>query len=182
MSKIDEIIEFWFRPENEEKWWKKDAKFDALIRRHFEGVYEDAAAGKLASWQRTPEGSLALTIALDQFPRNLFRNDPGAYATDEEALACAGWAVQRDFDLRLEKPVERQFLYMPFMHSEDLNHQTFCIDLLQRGGCSENAIKFAYLHKDVIEKYGRFPHRNAVLGRPNTPEEEEYLKRDDAGF
>ena len=181
MNDVRKILDFWFSERVEEHWWKKDDAFDAELRASFGPVYERAAAGELSSWQDTPDGSQALVLVLDQFPRNMYRGTPKAFATDAQALAVADWAVDKGFDLKV--PVERRvFLYMPFEHSEDIDQQNRCIDLVRQRCNSENYVKYATAHRDIIARFGRFPHRNAILGRPNTPEEEEYLSDPEAGF
>jgi uncharacterized protein (DUF924 family) len=180
---VNHVLEFWLSPASRPLWFKKEPAFDDEIRRRFEGVHERAAAGHLADWQNTPEGSLALVICLDQFPRNMYRGTPRAFATDEKARLVADWAVDRGFDLRFKDEQVRFFFYLPFEHSESIDDQHRCVELVRRN-CPGDAeiLRYALLHREVIETFGRFPHRNAILGRRNTPEEEEYLKRPGAGF
>lgn len=180
-SDIREILEFWFAPANKPRWFKRDDAFDDEIRRRFEAVHERAAAGNLAAWQNTAEGSLALLLCLDQFPRNIFRGTPRAFTTDAKARAVADWAVDRGFDLEF-KSDERIFFYLPFEHSEDLDDQHRAVELVRTRLSDAEMMRYAIAHRDVIEKFGRFPHRNAILGRSSTPEEEEYLKQPGAGF
>ncbi len=176
------ILEFWFDEIEREQWWKKDDAFDAALGERFGDTHARAVAGKLARWQETPEGALALTIVLDQFSRNLYRGSPEAFAADENARAVADWAIDRGFDAALPTGDHRLFLYLPFMHHEDLDSQERCIALIDAGVEAENSGASARAHRDVIARFGRFPHRNAVLGRANTPEEEEYLKDPNAGW
>ena len=182
MSEIRDVLEFWLAPANRALWFTTDAAFDAEIRRRFEAVHERAAAGRCAAWQGTPEGSLALLLCLDQFPRNMYRGTPRAFATDEKARAVADWAVDRGFDLHFKNEQERLFFYLPFEHSEDLDDQHRAVELVRRNCSDPEFLRYAILHRDVIAKFGRFPHRNAILGRPSTPDEEEYLKQPGAGF
>jgi uncharacterized protein (DUF924 family) len=182
MREIRHILEFWFAPANKPRWFKKDAAFDDAIRREFEGVHERAAAGRLAAWQNTPEGALALCLCLDQFPRNIYRGTPRAFASDAKARAVADWAVDRGFDLHFERDDERTFFYLPFEHSENLDDQHRAVELIRTRCRDPELVRYAVLHRDVIEKFGRFPHRNAILGRRTTPAEEEYLKQPGAGF
>ncbi len=183
MSEIREVLEFWLAPEHRPQWFKKEPAFDDEVRRRFEGVHERAAAGRLAAWQNTPEGALALLLCLDQFPRNMYRGTPRAFATDERARLVADWAVDRDFDLHFKDEQVRTFFYLPFEHSENIDDQHRAVELVRQRCPSEaETLRYAILHREVIEKYGRFPHRNAILGRRNTPEEEEYLKQPGAGF
>lgn len=182
MREINQILEFWFAPANRPFWFKKEAAFDEEIRRRFEPVHEQAAAGKLARWQDSPEGALALLICLDQFPRNMYRGTARAFATDAKARAVADWAVDRGFDLHFKTDDERMFFYLPFEHSEDLDDQHRCVELVRTRCTDPEFLRYAVAHRDVIAEFGRFPHRNAILGRRNSPEEETYLSRPNAGF
>jgi uncharacterized protein (DUF924 family) len=183
MSEFRDVLEFWLAPASRPMWFKKEPAFDGEIRRRFEAVHERAAAGRLSQWQATAEGALALVICLDQFPRNMYRGTPRAFATDEKARLVADWAVDRGFDMATKEEPVRFFFYLPFEHSESIDDQHRCVELVRRG-CPGDAeiLRFALLHRAVIEKFGRFPHRNAILGRRSTPEEEEYLKQPGAGF
>jgi len=172
-----DVLAFWFEA-GPKKWFTKDAGFDAQIREKFLPTYEAAAQGWLADWEATAEGALALVIVLDQFPRNMFRGSPRAFATDALAHAVADRAVARGFDKQLGLP-KRNFFYLPFMHSEALADQERCVDLCREAG-DENTLKYAELHADIIRRFSRFPHRNAVLGRATTPEEQAFL--DAGGF
>jgi uncharacterized protein (DUF924 family) len=166
------VLSFW-RAAGEDKWFAKDDAFDAAIRAKFLATYESAAAGELGGWERSAEGALALCIVLDQFPRNMFRGSARAFAADPLAREVAGRAIARGFD-RAVPGKEWQFFYLPFEHSESLADQERCSDLFRAAGDAE-LLKWADLHADIIRRFGRFPHRNAVLGRPTTPEEEEFL-------
>jgi uncharacterized protein (DUF924 family) len=169
----DELLSFW-RAAGPDRWFASDAAFDAEIRRRFLATYEAAAVGRLSDWEEAAEGALALTIALDQFPRNMFRGAPRAFTTDPLARAIARRAIARGFDAQM--PVrERNFFYLPFEHSEDLSDQEYSVALAESTGDAEN-IKWARLHDDVIRRFGRFPHRNEILGRVSTPEEIAFLK------
>jgi uncharacterized protein (DUF924 family) len=171
-----DIVAFW-RAAGPQKWFKKDAAFDAAIRERFFSTYEAAAAGKLA-WEATPEDALALLLLLDQFPRNMFRGQARAFATDPLARAVAGRAIARGFD-RQFPPAERIFCYLPFEHSEDIADQERSVALVRACGDAD-LVKWAELHADIIRRFGRFPHRNAVLGRRTTAEEQAFL--DGGGF
>ena len=183
------VLEFWFGAASGPagprlEWFRKDAKFDEEIRRRFGELHARAAAGELQSWRANPESLLALVILLDQFSRNLHRNDARAFAQDEQARACTREALSRGDDLGL-LPVQRQFLYMPLEHSEDLADQDRAVELMrsledfeETAGLAEWAEK----HRDIIRRFGRFPHRNAVLGRESTPEELAFLKRPGSSF
>jgi uncharacterized protein (DUF924 family) len=172
-----DVLAFW-RAAGPDKWFNKDAAFDAEIRARFLPTYEAAAAGRLAHWEATPEGALALLLALDQFPRNMFRASARTFAADPLARAVADRAIGRGFDARFPMP-ERMFFYLPFEHSEDLADQERCAELNRERGDADS-LKWALRHADIIRRFGRFPHRNAVLGRATTPEEQAFL--DDGGF
>jgi uncharacterized protein (DUF924 family) len=172
-----EVLAFW-RAAGADRWFKKDDAFDLAIREDFLSTYEAAATGKLNDWEKTPDGALALIIVLDQFPRNMFRNDARAFATDPLALAITKRALTSGTDRKIEHELV-PFLYMPLMHSENIADQRRCVDLFGRYG-NQNNLKFAEIHRDIIERFGRFPHRNAVLGRVTTPDERAFL--DSGGF
>ncbi|MBV9346619.1 MAG: DUF924 family protein [Pseudolabrys sp.] len=171
-----EIVAFW-REAGPEKWFKKDAAFDAEITRRFLAAHEAAAAGKLKSWEESPEGALALLILLDQFPRNMFRNSARAFATDAQARAVTAAALIQGFDSQVGDM--RGFFYLPFQHSEDLADQETGIKLYAAAGDADG-LKWARIHADIIREFGRFPHRNAVLGRAMTAPEQAFL--DAGGF
>jgi uncharacterized protein (DUF924 family) len=173
----DEIVSFW-RTAGPDRWFKKDAGFDEELRQRFLKTHEAAAAGKLTDWEQSAQGALALLILLDQFPRNMFRGDARAFATDPLARAVAAGAIVRGFDSQVP-PDMRGFFYLPFQHSEDLADQERSIAFYKAIGDVEN-LKWAELHADVIRRFGRFPHRNSVLGRTTTPEEQAFL--DGGGF
>jgi uncharacterized protein (DUF924 family) len=189
-SRSDEILDFWFGREGEpgyggfrKEWFRKDPEFDREIRVRFEDLYEEAAADALDGWRESARGCLALVILLDQFPRNMYRGDPRSYATDRKAQEVSEYAVDHALDRELPD-FQRAFLYMPFMHSEDLEHQQRAVELfgtLQEWGDADPA-HYAVLHMQIVERFGRFPHRNEVLGRPTTPEEAEFLKQPGSSF
>lgn len=170
------IIAFW-REAGGDRWFKKDAAFDDDIRRRFMASYEAAAAGKLTGWELSAEGALALLLLLDQFPRNMFRGDARSYATDPLARAITSRAILNGYDGAF--PDLRAFFYVPFEHSENLADQERGVALYKAAG-DDDGLKWADVHADIIRKFGRFPHRNAVLGRITTPEEQKFL--DDGGF
>jgi uncharacterized protein (DUF924 family) len=169
-----DVLAFW-RAAGPTKWFKKDAAFDAEIAARFSGLWQAAAAGRLARWEETPEGALALVIVLDQFPRNMFRGEARAFDTDVRARAVADRAIARGFDRDV---AERQFFYLPLMHSEELADQERCLTAAR--ACGEEFVRYAEEHADIIRRFGRFPHRNAVLGRITTPGEQAFL--DSGGF
>jgi uncharacterized protein (DUF924 family) len=172
-----DILNFW-RDAGWERWYAKNDEFDAEITRRFRALWDQAVAGGLTSWEASDEGTLALILVFDQFPRNIFRNDPRAFSSDRLARNLALRAVDRGVDQRVETPF-RQFVYMPLMHSEDLADQERCCALFLATGETDN-LKFADEHADIIRRFGHFPHRNRVLGRATTPEEQAFL--DDGGF
>ena len=172
-----DIVAFW-RDAGPDRWYTPDDAFDAEVRRRFLDLWRQAAAGGLSSWETSDDGALALVIVLDQFPRNMFRGEPRTYATDTLAREVAGRAVARGADARID-PVLVEFLYMPFMHSESLADQLRCVELFRRSGNAEN-LGYAERHADIVRRFGRFPHRNRLLGRATTPEEQAFL--DAGGF
>ena len=171
------ILAFW-REAGPDRWYKRDVAFDADIRERYRELWRKAAAGELSSWEASDDGTLALVIMLDQFPRNMFRDDALTYSSDALARETARRALARGVDARVD-PELREFLYLPFMHSEHLGDQLHCIALFQRVGDAEQ-LKYAEDHADIIRRFGRFPHRNPVLGRATTPEEQAFL--DQGGF
>jgi len=174
------LCDFWFGAHAKPKWWDKDADFDAEIRRRFGALQGRAAAGDLSEWEETTKGSLALIVLLDQVPRNIYRDTPRAFATDSMALALAKRAIERGHDRDLE-PEERLFLYMPFQHSENLKDQKRCVALIESLG-TENTAEYAQRHLEIIERFGRFPHRNRILGRASTDEELAFLETPNSSF
>ena len=190
-GEVREVLAFWFgepgsadygkpRPE----WFRKDPAFDAQIRQRFLALHARAALGELDGWHDDPDSLLALVVVLDQFSRNLYRGDPRAFSQDAAALACARLAIERGWD-EARLPVERQFLYLPFEHSEDPADQDLCVELmrsLEAFAPTRGLTAWAEKHRDLIRRFGRFPHRNAALGRDSTPEELDYLARPGAGF
>ncbi len=172
LATADEVLAFW-REAGPEKWFSKDEAFDQTCRDRFMPTYEAAARGDLNEWELNPEGALAVIILLDQFPRNMFRGQRETYKTDPVALMVADRAIERGFDHKVE-PEFRRFFYLPFMHSESLRHQERSVTLNEPLG--EDSAKWARHHHEIVARFGRFPHRNALLGRETTPEEEAFLK------
>ena len=171
-----EVVTFW-REVGPKGWFEKSEALDNDIRARFLGTHEAAAAGRLDAWENTAEGALALLILLDQFPRNMFRGDARAFATDAQALRVASRAILNGFDGVI--PDMRSFFYLPFEHSEELSDQEHGVALFNAAGDADG-LKWAELHADIIRKFGRFPHRNAALGRITTPAEQAFL--DSGGF
>ena len=189
MSLVPNVLEFWFGAPGagraREVWFRKDPAFDEAIRRQFADDVVRAAKGEHDRLMGDAEGALALVLMLDQFPRNLYRGQPKTYAADAKARAVADHAIGRGFDRRLP-PVQRQFFYLPFMHSETLADQDRSVELyrqLASADPSQSAtIDYAARHREIIRRFGRFPHRNAILGRESTEEEIEFLKRPGNSF
>ncbi|MBR0830784.1 DUF924 domain-containing protein [Bradyrhizobium manausense] len=171
------VLAFW-REAGSERWYKRDDAFDTEIRDRYLDVWRKAAAGELSCWEDSDDGTLALVIVLDQFPRNMFRGDPRTFSTDALAREVARRALGRGVDTRID-PTLREFLYLPLMHSEHLGDQLHCVALFRAIGDAEN-LKYAEEHADIISRFGRFPHRNPVLGRTMTAEEQDFL--DKGGF
>lgn len=172
-----EITAFWLAPEHRPNWFAKSEAFDAAITARFGATYEAARTGALDPWAQTPAGMAALLITLDQFPRNMFRASPRAFEAGDRALHHARRALAHGFDRAadLPDPALRSFFYVPFMHSEALADQELSVALYEALG-DANSLRFAIAHRDIVARFGRFPHRNAALGRPTTPEEAEFLK------
>jgi uncharacterized protein (DUF924 family) len=191
INKAVDIVDFWFcEPEHPEygqfrwMWFTQDESFDEQMRGRFVEDYEQAAGGAYDEWRQMPYSGLALILLLDQFPRNLFRGTPKSFATAPKALAVAESLVERELDQVLI-PVQRMFVYLPFEHSENLAHQERCVELFERLAAEpgmEIPIDYARRHRDVIVRFGRFPHRNAILGRPSTPEEIAFLQQPGSSF
>nr|WP_290222765.1 DUF924 family protein [Trichocoleus desertorum] len=191
MSRIEQILNFWFGiPESasygksRKIWFSKDPEFDRDVTDRFLPDYEAAVAGNYDAWRASRDGCLALILLFDQFSRHIFRGDRRAFATDAQALATAQHAIAQDFDQAL-LPVQRIFIYLPFEHSENLEHQRLSVELLrQLSDVVEIADRFPYAvrHKEIIERFGRFPHRNQILERTTTPEEAEFLKQRGSSF
>jgi uncharacterized protein (DUF924 family) len=170
-----QVLDFWFKETDPKLWFANDAAFDARIRARFEETWRAARDGHLEDWKASAEGALALIVVLDQFSRNMFRAKAEAFSTDALARAAADRAVRHKFDLEMPVTV-RAFFYLPFMHSENLADQDRSVALIgERIGKDSTNYPFAIGHRDLIVRFGRFPARNAALGRPSTPEEAAFL-------
>lgn len=182
ISRYDEILKFWFEESTPQQWFQKNEDFDKAITSRFQHDYDSAVQGQYDDWRDTAKGCLALIILLDQFPRNMFRDTPKAFASDTKALDIAKHAIAQKFDEGLSVD-EKTFMYLPFEHSENIDDQKTSLNLFKPTE-SDNPIYYDYAkkHYDVIKEFGRFPHRNKILGRVNTPKEEEYLAKPDSGF
>lgn len=186
-AEAHDVLDFWFGApgslhygKSHAEWFRKSDDFDVLIRVRFLRLVEQAAAGRLAHWRESPLTLLALIIVLDQFPRNMFRDSRKAFATDAMALDCARHMTALRWDQRLH-PIERGFVYLPFEHAEDIDAQRTCLRLFGELGRAD-LLDWARKHYLIIERFGRFPHRNALLGRVSTSEEIEFLKQPGSGF
>jgi uncharacterized protein (DUF924 family) len=175
-----DILHFWFTESTPQQWFAKDDAFDAAIRTRFLATHASAALGECWSWRTSAEGRLAELIVLDQFSRNLYRGDVRAFAQDPMALALAQEMVQQGLDQQLT-PVQRAFAYLPYMHSESRTVQHESIALYTALGL-ENNLRFAHAHQVIVERFGRYPHRNATLGRESTPEEVAFLQEPGSAF
>ncbi|BBL78506.1 membrane protein [Rubrobacter xylanophilus] len=185
-SDVEEVLDLWFggEPVFRERWFRKDPAFDAEIRNRFGGLYERAARGELEGWKEEPRSCLALILLLDQFPRNMFRGTARAFATDGKAREAADSALRSGFDRALS-PVERLFVYLPFEHSERLEDQRRSVELFGRLAAEtglDQPLEYAERHMEIIERFGRFPHRNEALGRKTTEEETAFLKTPGSSF
>lgn len=197
----DDVLRFWFGEPGDpplakaELWWKKDDAFDCQIRERFQDALERGVCGELAEWETTPHGRRALIVLYDQFSRNMFRGTPRSFAQDPLARAVALAALEAG-DERALPAAHAGFVLMPLMHAEDLALQHKCVDGFTRLrdepndgemdakslADAEASVQYAHRHKDIIQRFGRFPHRNAILGRPSTPEETEFLKQPGSSF
>ncbi|HKH10832.1 MAG TPA: DUF924 family protein [Rubrobacter sp.] len=186
-----DVLAFWFGREGEpgygefrSEWFQKDEAFDRAVADRFGILHGRAAAGELDAWRDEAEGCLALVIVLDQFPRNMFRGDARTHATDGQALDAAKHAIERALDRELPT-FQRMFLYMPFMHAENVEDQRRAVELFE-GLAAEpggpDVVEYAVGHRKIVERFGRFPHRNAILGRETTPEEAEFLTQPGSSF
>lgn len=171
---IREVIRFWFDESEPQQWFVRDPEFDKAIAARFRTWRDRAYTGDLDNWSDSPEGALALVLLLDQFSRNLFREDDRAFEADAKALEIAKDAIAAGHDARLS-PEQRRFVYMPFMHAEDVAEQDRCVALMAEMDAGESTTYHANAHRDVIRKFGRFPHRNGMMGRETTPEEAKFL-------
>jgi uncharacterized protein (DUF924 family) len=193
MSRGDEILLFWFGEPQDDKayydewqsrWFNATPQFDQEVRDRFTDDYQRAATRQLTDWQTSPRSGLALVLLVDQFPRNMFRGKSQAFATDALARETALTLIEAGFDHQL-LPVERSFVYLPFMHSEALVDQQSSVSLFQQLAQEReylNSVTYAVQHLHIIERFGRFPHRNVILGRASTPEEAAFLSQPDSSF
>ena len=170
-----EILDFWFVETTPPQWFQKNDIFDEMVRERFMGVYDMAKAGLCDAWMKDADGCLALCIALDQFPRNIFRKDPRSYGGSEKSLEVARHAIKKGFD-QVMIPLKRRFMYLPFEHSENLDDQLLSVELFATIQVDDPlGYDYAQRRLRVIQKFGRFPHRNSILGRTSSVAEDEFL-------
>jgi uncharacterized protein (DUF924 family) len=177
---IEDVLHFWFETLKPEDWYRKNPTIDAEIAAQFGATYDALKTGVPPEWLAEPKGMLAAILVLDQFPRNMFRDDPRAFATDSAALALAKRAISEGIDMRLP-PEQRAFIYLPFQHAETREDQARSIALFTALG-NPNNLDFAQRHQAIIARFGRFPHRNSVLGRASTAEELAFLQEPGSSF
>lgn len=175
-----EILAFWFEELKPSQWWDKDDHLDGLITERFKKIHEQARKCELFEWRKDAQGRLAEIIVLDQFSRHIYRNSPLAFANDPLALALSQEAISRKVDEQLTS-TERSFLYMPYMHSESLKIHEIAVVLYEKNGIQKN-LDFEKKHQEIIQRFGRYPHRNEILGRPSTDEELNFLKQPNSSF
>jgi uncharacterized protein (DUF924 family) len=173
-----EVINFWFSEPVRSKWFCATAEFDMQLKHQYEPLWESACAREVDDWQMHAKGALALVIVLDQFPLNMYRGSPLGYSSEAQARDVSRLAIQQGFDKSLHGQ-EKAFLYMPFMHSENIEDQSFSVSLYESGQLESN-LRFARHHQEIIRRFGRFPHRSEVLGRESTKEEVRYLNSKEA--
>jgi uncharacterized protein (DUF924 family) len=174
------VLDFWFKQLEPDQWFEKSDDLDAEIRCRFKDLYVQILAGEHEDWQQSAEGSLATILVLDQFSRNMFRDQAQAFAADDKALVVAQMAVKNQFVKALE-PRQQTFVYMPYMHSEDLSIHEKAVELFKALG-NETVLDYEYKHKAIIDRFERYPHRNKILGRTSTPEELAFLKQPNSSF
>ena len=171
---INDVLNFWFSDENAKKWFRSSDAFDAEISHRFESLWQSALKGQLDSWAETADGCLALCLVLDQFALNMYRGDRKSFQTEQQAVDVATKAIAQGFDDQLEDS-RVSFLYMPLMHSEDIDDQNLSVQCFNKRNLQSN-LRFAKHHRAIIVEFGRFPHRNALLGRESTADELAYLQ------
>jgi uncharacterized protein (DUF924 family) len=174
----ESVLEFWFSDPVRPFWFHSTPALDQEIRERFCALWQQARDGRLTAWEQSARGALALVILLDQFPLNMFRDTPEGFATEATAREVAGRAIGAGLDSALDDSA-KAFLYMPFMHSEDGADQDRSVALVEAAGLTAN-LKWALHHRDIVHRFGRFPHRNAILGRPSTPDEQAWLASPEA--
>lgn len=180
MVSYESIIQFWFEEITPKNWWIKDEVFDRLLADRYQNILDAASKGELYTWRDQPLGRLAEIIVLDQFSRNIYRNDPRSFSSDSMALALSQEAIHQKAPEGLSTD-QKMFLFMPFMHSESLLIHEQAVELFAEPGLESN-LDFEHKHKVIIERFGRYPHRNDILGRPSTKEERDFLQEPGSSF
>ena len=178
IATAESIITFWYSDNVKSKWFNSTEKFDKELKEHYEDVWKNAIRGDYQDWKNSAEGCLALAIIFDQFPLNMFRGEVESYSTESMSIKITKHAIENGFDQKINKD-QVSFLYMPLMHSENMQDQDLAIELFEKAGLLDNA-KFAKHHRNIIENYGRFPHRNKILQRESTQQELDYLNSKEA--
>lgn len=182
MMTPDNVLDFWFKESGPERWFTRDDAFDAAIRDRFQAYHEAAERGELNGWLQDARGCLALVLILDQFPRNMYRSMPKAFASDQHALIVARHALEKGFDQDIPGQSERMFFYLPFEHSESLDDQRRSVQLFEANTDNAEVIDYAHRHLQIVERFGRFPHRNAIFGRESTEAETAFLQQPGSSF
>jgi len=180
-AEIVRVLHFWFQESGPSKWFNAGAEFDRLVAERLGDCHERAARGEYDAWREAPEGCLALVILLDQIPRNIYRGTPRAYATDAKALETARYGVEKGYDQGMNDD-QRAFLYLPFEHAEDMEAQRMAVRLYAGRTQNPEHLDYACRHLVIIGRFGRFPHRNVILGRESTPEEVAFLQMPGSSF
>jgi uncharacterized protein (DUF924 family) len=176
VCEAEDVLNFWFNEVGRERWFANDASLDGEIRARFEAAYEQAVTGKLKIWEETPEGMLALMLLLDQFPRRMFRGTSRAFETDEMAVEFARNAIIKHFDDRIDREYKLLF-YLPFLNSESMGDQRLALFYIRERTKEDDWLNMAEMNFETVQRFGRFPQRNPVLGRQPTPEEAAFLER-----
>ena len=178
---LEDVLGFWFDECSPRDWFKKDAGFDSRLAKRFRALVEEAFSGGLEDWCETADGCLALILVLDQFPRGMFRDTPKAFAGDQRALALSQRCLELGYIAGCPDPAKRHFMLIPMMHSEDIEVQEASLELFERY-TNARVLEYAYRHRDIIARFGHYPHRNRILGRPSTEEERAFLERPGSSF
>ena len=174
----EQLLGFWFSGRVAKLWFRSTAEFDQELRDKFLPTYQLACDGQLDHWQQNRDGALALVIIFDQLPLNMFRGKPDSFATESRSRDVAAYAIEKEFDRHMTDK-QKAFLYMPYMHSENIADQQRSVELFEKAGLQEN-LRFAYHHRDIVKRFGRFPHRNQILGRQSSQAELDYLASKEA--
>ncbi len=178
MISAEDIIQFWYSAPMNKHWFKSTAEIDAFITENFQSVWHKAVQGEFDNWKHSAEGCLALILLFDQFPLNMFRGKANGFSTEANAIKLSLYGIEQDYDQQLAQS-QLNFFYMPLMHSEKTEHQNLSVKMFEQAGLKDNA-RFAKHHRGIIQRFGRFPHRNSILARESTPDELDYLNSDKA--